>query len=281
MIATSGALLGSGAIGVSAVQDDGDGSGSDDTDAAEIDPSAIRLVAECVDANREYATFRVDNDADRSITLTHEGTPLYDSGGTDEPDDGDDGNDGSEGDDGNDNAAAVEEINAIVEDINAKLENVDPVGTIDELTESTADDLQDEIFTQVVAEINAQAQEQIGADIADEVSTPEEARAEAEEMPVDRATDALNNAADSVEEIQSIAADATSGDGDDGDGDDDTGGGSDDGLTVAANGSTRFKTRLEEDCTATVTLSLNAETVAEATVDYNQQETYCDGEESC
>ncbi|WP_254521462.1 hypothetical protein [Natrinema caseinilyticum] len=433
MIATSGALLGSGALGVSAtVGNNGSESvaptaQSDDTQPADIDPSAISLVAECVDAAREYATFRVENSAGQAVTLANEGTPLYNSGGS-----GNDGDSGSDGDSGNDddsgndggsgggneeaiqkvnsiisgineklknvepvgtidsigpntassvqeeiftqvvaeinaqaqkkigmdianpvstpeearaeadrigiekaanalnnaadkvekinqiisdanasggsskasaastsdegsnsdssgdggsgsggNQAAIDEINSIISGINEKLKNVEPVGTIDSIGPNTASNLQEEIFTQVVAEINAQAQEKIGADIANPVSTPEEARAEADRIGIEKAANALNNAADKVEKINQLIADADTGDGSGDTGGDGSNGGSTGGLTVGANSSTEFRTELEPDCTATVTLTLDGETVAEASIDYDEQDSYCGQESAC
>ncbi|WP_245800585.1 hypothetical protein [Natrinema saccharevitans] len=84
----------------------------------------------------------------------------------------------------------VEEINAIVEDINAQLENVEPVGKIDNADAETIGALIEEIFTQVTAEIEAQA------GVEYDVSTVEEARAAAEEASLPPIADALNNAAD-------------------------------------------------------------------------------------
>ncbi|WP_241432501.1 hypothetical protein [Natrinema gari] len=104
--------------------------------------------------------------------------------------------DGSTGDSGDDTVA---EINAIVEDINARLENVEPVGTIEDTSDETIGALIDEIFTQVTAEIEAQA------GVEYDVSTPAEAREAAEDAPLPPIADALNNAADAVEEIASLA----------------------------------------------------------------------------
>ncbi|ELY84708.1 hypothetical protein C485_15160 [Natrinema altunense JCM 12890] len=112
----------------------------------------------------------------------------------------DDGSDGDGGDGENDDSDTVAEINAIVEDINAKLENVDPVGTIENTDDGTIDDLVAEIFTQVTAEIEAQS----GMEY--DVSTVAEAREAAENAPLPPIADALNNAADAVEDIRNLAS---------------------------------------------------------------------------
>ncbi|AGB33378.1 hypothetical protein Natpe_3611 [Natrinema pellirubrum DSM 15624] len=112
----------------------------------------------------------------------------------------DDGGDGDDGDGENGDSETVAEINGIVEDINAQLENVESVGTIDSTDPETIDALVDEIFTQVTAEIEAQA------GVEYDVSTVEEARAAAEEAMLPPIADALNNAADAVEDIRNLAS---------------------------------------------------------------------------
>ncbi|OAQ53361.1 hypothetical protein HTG_07740 [Natrinema mahii] len=107
--------------------------------------------------------------------------------------------DGGDGDDENGDSETVAEINSIVEDINAQLENVEPVGTIDNADAETIDALAEEIFTQVTAEIEAQA------GVEYDVSTVEEARAAAEDATLPPIADALNNAADAVEDIRNLA----------------------------------------------------------------------------
>ncbi|TYL40685.1 hypothetical protein CV102_03740, partial [Natronococcus pandeyae] len=155
----------------------------------------------------------------------------------------------------------------IIETTNESLENVDDIETIDDIDGNTADRLQDEIFTQVVEEINTQSQEILGEDIADDVDTPEEARQEADEIEeeygnaAEEAVDGLNNSADNIEEIHELT-----------EGVDDTGG---DRLTVDANSSTEFTADLGPEETTTMALYLDDDNVAEKTVDPDEVETYC------
>ena len=87
-IAAGGALLGGGALTASTAFGQDDGMNG-------INPDAIQLVGECVDADREFATFRIDNDNEEAVTLRPEGTPVTDVEG-DEPDDGDEPDGGDE-----------------------------------------------------------------------------------------------------------------------------------------------------------------------------------------
>ncbi|ELY55095.1 hypothetical protein C493_11452 [Natronolimnohabitans innermongolicus JCM 12255] len=241
-----------------------DENGGDD-ESAEVDPDEIEFVAACVDEEREFATFRVDNDNDESVTLTTEGTSVIDFGrnGTDETDASSDDDSGDV-----DHDEAVEQVNSIIEDTNERLENVDDVEPIDEIDANTGDDVQEEVFTQVVAEINAQSQELLGTDIAGAVDTPDEARAEADEIEAEygaaaqEAVDGLNDAADNVEEIRELTDRGGSGDG------------SADELTVGADDSETVTTGLEDD-TATVSLHLDGDEIAEATADYDEMDNYC------
>ena len=170
-----------------------------------------------------------DDDADNADDSPPDDEDDDDAADADHEDDGDEHEDDAstedeEADEGDeedeDEAAAVEAINELIEDeLNPQLETAADVGTIDNIDDDTIDTLSSEIFDQVVAEINAHAQAQIGEDIAEDVDSSEEARDEAESIHeefghnnADNAIDALYYAADLVDEIHDLA------DGGDGDG---------------------------------------------------------------
>lgn len=219
-IAAGGGLVGGNALGApSAVADEESESDNEtktengtDTDdeagsesEANVGPNAIALIPACADVDRAFATFRIDNDNDVAVTLTAEGDPIFGEAGSVA------GKDGEEGESTEDGGEPVERINAIVSDLNARLENVENIGTVDEITDGTADELQRQILTQTVAEINAQSQDILGRDIAKAVSTPGEARTEGERIEEEygvaakEAVVALNEAADAVETVHTLS----------------------------------------------------------------------------
>ncbi|MFC4543530.1 carboxypeptidase-like regulatory domain-containing protein [Halosolutus amylolyticus] len=125
-------------------------------------------------------------------------------------------------------------VNEMVEEVNAGLGNVSAVEGVDPVEAETdaeaeaeaerlwdeADRLEEAVLTQVVAEINYRSQEKIGRDIADDsVSTPEEARTEAQNIEdtyvhidedAQTAADSLWQNADRVEAIrENLTAAAT------------------------------------------------------------------------
>lgn len=156
----------------------------------------------------DFKTDEDDGATEKDVTLRLEVT-VSDSSGSSETDlnaamrNGEGGasvsDEADSGDEDDSDARSVEEINAIIGDINAELENVDSVDTIDDTDDETIDKLVAEIFTQVTAEIEAQG----GGEY--DVSTPEEAREAADDAWISAVSEALNDAADAVEEIQRLA----------------------------------------------------------------------------